>query len=347
MRTGIIGLPQSGKTSLFKILTHSHAAVGFGAHQTHIGVARVPDRRVDELAKALQPKKTTYATVEYLDVPAISKENLQEAAYLGGLREVDALAHVVRLFGPDADSLRDIRNVEAELVFSDLVQVEKRLERLERERKKVKSPESEREFLVLGEARRQLEAGKPLRELELGPEEKKRIRGFQFLSEKSMLHVLNAPEQEAASLGELEERYQIAGRPQTAATAVCGSLEADIAELPEEEAGLYRESYGLKESGLERLIRATYSLLGLISFITVDSNEIRAWTLPRGSTALDAAAAVHTDLAKHFIRAEVVDWSDLVRLGTLAAARQAGVLRVEGKESVVKDGEVVHIRHSG
>lgn len=347
MRTGIIGLPQSGKTSLFKILTHSHVAVGFGAHQTHIGVARVPDRRVDELAKLLQPKKTTYATVEYLDVPAISKENLQEAAYLGSLHEVDALAHVVRLFGPDADPLRDIRHVDAELVFSDLVQVEKRLERLERERKKVKSQESEREFQVLGEALRQLEAGKPLRELELGSEEKKRIRGFQFLSEKPMLYVLNAPEQEAASLGELEERYHIAGRPHAAITAVCGSLEADIAELAEEEAGLYRESYGLKESGPERLIRATYSLLGLISFITVDGGEVRAWTLPRGSTALDAAAAVHTDLAKHFIRAEVVDWSDLVRLGSLAAARQAGVLRVEGKESVVKDGEVVHVRHSG
>ncbi len=347
MRTGIIGLAQSGKTSLFKILTHSHVAVGFGAHQTHLGVARVPDRRVDELARFLQPKKTVYATVEYLDVPAISKENLQEAAYLGSLREVEALAHVVRVFGPEADPLRDIRNVDAELVFSDLVQVEKRLERLERERKKVKSPESEREFHVLEEARRQLEAGQPLRELELGPEDKKRVRGFQFLSEKPMLYVLNAPEQEAASLAEMEQRYHAGGRPHTAVTAICGRLEAELAELPEEEAVAYRESYGLTESGLERLIRATYSLLGLISFITVDGNEVHAWTLERGATALDAAAAVHSDLAKHFIRAEVVDWSDLVRLGNLAAARQAGVLRVEGKESVVKDGEVVHIRHSG
>ncbi len=347
MRTGIIGLPQSGKTSLFKILTHSHVAVGFGGHDAHRGVARVPDRRVDGLARVLEPKKVVYATLEFLDVPAVSKDNLNEPSYLAALREVEALAHVVRLFGEEVDPQRDIRKVDEELMLSDLGQVEKRLDRLERDLKKQKTPELEHEFAVLQKARRTLEGGKPLREMELDAADRKRIRGFCFLSEKPMLYVLNAPEQEAPGLAELEQRYHVGGRPHTAVTAVCGSIEAEIAELPEEETAQFLESYGLKESGLERLVRVTYALLGLISFFTVDSNEVHAWALPAGATTLDAAAAIHTDLAKHFIRAEVVDAADLARLRSLAAAREAGALRVEGKECVVKDGQVVHVRHSG
>lgn len=349
MRTGIIGLPQTGKTSLFKILTHSHSAVGFGGHETHLGVARVPDPRLDELIRMFEPKKSAYAQVEYLDVPAISKENLREASYLGSLREVDSLAHVVRRFGEDPDVQRDIRSVEEELILSDLGQVEKRLERLEREIKKVKNPENERESQALGEARRTLEAGRPLRELELGPLEKKRLRGFMFLSEKPLLLVLNAPEDAAPKLAELEEQFRvrIGAQARTGVVAICGSIEAEIAELPAEEAAAFLESYGLKESGQARLIRATYSLLGLISFFTVGPDEVRAWTVSREATTLDAAGTIHTDLAKQFIRAEVMSSADLLRLGSQAALRDAGLLRLEGKECVVKDGEIVHIRHGG
>jgi GTP-binding protein YchF len=349
MRTGIIGLLQSGKTSLFKMLTHAHTAVGFGGHETHLGVAKVPDRRLDRLIELYQPKKHVYASIEYLDVPALSKEHLREATYLANLREVDALAHVVRLFAQDADAMRDVAAVEEELILSDLVQVEKRLERLERDLKKQKTSDLEHEHQVLTLARSKLENTRPLRELELDANDKKRIRGFQFLSEKPMLLVLNAAEDRAANLHELETEYrdQLGDRANTAVVAVCGSIEAELADLPDSEAAEFMASYGLQESGLERLVRATYALLGLISFFTVGENEVHAWTVPRNATALEAAGAIHTDLARHFIRAEVVACEDLLRVGSLAAARDAGVLRLEGKEAHVKDGEIVHIRHSG
>jgi len=346
MRVGIIGLPQAGKTSVFKILTHSHAG-GFGGHEAHIGVARVPDHRLDELASVIQPKKTTHAALEFLDVPAITKEALREPSYLASLRNVDALAHVVRAFGEDASPQRDVAEVELELILSDLGQAEKRLEKLERDLRKVKTPELEHEFEILDKARQHLEKEKPLRELELFPEEKKRIRGFTFLSEKPMLYVLNAPERDAPEMEKLAERYAVGGRPQTAVTAVCGQVEAEITEFSEAEAAEYRASYGLKDRALERLVRALYQLLGLLSFFTVSDVECRAWTLRRGQTALEAAACVHTDLAEHFIRAEVIHCADLVKTGSLAAARERGLLRLEGKEYHVEDGQVLYIRHSG
>ncbi len=347
MRAGIIGLPQAGKTSLFKILTHAQVSAGFGGHETHIGVARVSDRRLADLSQLFRPRKTTFATIEFMDVPAVSKENLREPSYLDNLRKVDALALVVRAFGEDFDPPREIADVNLELILSDLGQAEKRLERLERELRKIKNPEQEHEFAVLQKARAHLEQEKPLRELELENTEKKRIRGFMFLSEKPILYVLNAREQDAPELPLLEQRFHVGGRPNTEVTAVCGQVEAEIAELPQEEAAEYLAGYGLAESGLDRLIRATYHLMGFISFFTVGEEECRAWTLRRGQTALDAAAVIHTDLAQHFIRAEVVNWSDLLSAGSLAAARERGQLRLEGKEYPVQDGQMVHIRHSG
>lgn len=347
MRAGIIGLPQAGKTSLFKILTHSHLATGFGSHEAHLGVVRVPDRRLDELARLFKPEKTTHAAIEFLDVPAISKENLREASYLANLRNVDALLHVVRAYGADPAPARDIADIDLELILSDLGQAEKRIEKLERDLRKAKDAELEHEFQVLGKARRHLESEKPLRDLELDSAEKKRVRGFMFLSEKPMLYVLNAGDEDAPSLEQLRQRYQLGGRPHTEVAAVCGQIESEIAELPEGEAAEYMAGYGLKESGLERLMGATYHLMGFISFFTVSEKECRAGTLTRGQTALEAAAAVHTDFAKHFIRAEVVQWDDLLRAGSLAAARDRGLLRLEGKEYQVQDGQVVYIRHSG
>lgn len=347
MRVAIIGLPQAGKTAVFKILTHGHAAAGHGGREAHIGVARVPDPRLDELARVTKPKKTTHAALEFLDVPAINKENLREPSYLAGLRNVDAMAHVLRAFGDDANPQRDLAGVDLELILSDLGQAEKRLERLERDLRKVKTPELEQEFEILRKARQHLEKEKPLRELELFPEEKKRIRGFMFLSEKPLLYVLNAPEQDAPELDLLKERYAVGGRPHTEVTAVCGQVEAEIAEFSEPEAAEYLAGYGLKEPGRERLLRALYRLLSLLSFFTVSDVECRAWTLRQGQTALEAAACVHTDLAEHFIRAEVIHWADLVKAGSLAGARERGLLRLEGKEYPVQDGQVLYIRHSG
>ena len=347
IRTGIIGLLQSGKTSVFKILTHSPVVAGFGGHETHLGVVQVPDRRLDQLAQLIKPKKTTHAALEFADVPAIHKETLREPSHLASLRQVDVLAHVVRAFGDDASPTQAVADVEVELILSDLGQTEKRLDRLERDLRKVKDPELEREFEVLQKARQHLEQQRPLRELQLDRNEKKRIRGFMFLSEKPMLTVLNASEQDTAELDKLQDRYQLDPRAQTGVTAVCGRVEAELAEFSAEEAAEYMASYGLKEPGRERLLRAVCDLMGLLTFFTVSEVECRAWMLHQGQTAMEAAACVHTDLAARFIRAEVVDWASLLEAGSLAGARERGLLRLEGKEYPVEEGQVLYIRHSG
>ena len=360
MKTGIIGLPQVGKTSLFRILTKAHlSAQASNPREAHIGVAKVPDDRLDRLAALYSPKKLTHTSVEYVDVGAIGQDALKETAYIGHLRQVDALAHVVRVFEDPAvplvaeiDPLRDIKNVEFDLMVSDLGQIEKRLERLEKDLKKMKTPELEKEFELLKRANAHLGAEKPLREMEMTPEDKKRLRGFMFLSEKPIFYVLNIGE--STELGkELDEavsKYnltEIAARPNAAATAICGKVEAELAEMSDADAAEFLSSYGLTESGLVRLIRTTYKLMGLISFFTAGEDECRAWQVPARSRAQEAAGAIHSDLEKHFIRAETIRWDQLLEAGSEANARAKGTLRLEGKDYIVQDGDVMHIRHSG
>jgi len=374
MKTGIIGLPQVGKTSLFRILTRASLSPSHSnPREAHVGVAKVPDDRLDRLAALFNPKKLTHAAVEYVDVGAIGQEALKESGYIGHLRNVDALAHVVRAFEDESiphpagpiDPLRDIKNVEFDLMVSDLGQIEKRLERVEKDLKKMKSADLEKEFELLKRAQAHLETERPLRELEMTPEDKKRFRGFMFLSEKPMLYVLNIGE--SSPLGEdLEqavEKYGVgglvsdrtgtagarAGAPEknAAATAICGKVEAELSEMSEADALEFLSSYGLKESGLTRLVRTTYGLLGLISFFTVGEDECRAWTIPVNTRAVQAAGAIHSDLEKHFIRAETIRWDRLLEAGSEANARAQGILRLEGKEYIVEDGDVLHIRHSG
>ena len=361
MKTGIIGLPQVGKTSLFKILTKAKLEDrGYSnPREAHIGVARVPDERLDKLSALYSPKKTTYASVEYVDVAAIGQEALKETAFLTSLRNVDALIHVLRAFDDDSiphvgaiDPLRDIKNVEFDLMISDLTQVEKRLERVEKDLKKGRTGELEREQALLIRSKESLEKEIPLRELEMTSEEKKLIKGFMFLSQKPVLYVVNIGESmtlgddldSAVSRFKLDE---VAHRPNAGATAICGKVEAELADMDEEEAAEFLGSYGLHESGLVRLIRKSYELLGLISFFTAGEDECRAWTVPAGSKAPQAAGAIHSDLEHHFIRAETIRWDNLLSAGTEAAARAQGTLRLEGKEYIVHDGDVMHIRHSG
>ncbi len=357
MRTAIIGLPMTGKTSLFTILTGVHEATRVGSMETRIGVAKVPDGRLEALAAIFEPPKITHAVVEYLDFPAISKDALRDPSYLASLRVVDALAHVLRIFESDVvphekgsvDAVRDLEDVEMELILSDLVVVEKRLERLEKDRKKIKNPELDHEFALLEQCKIVLEENRPLRAMDLSGEDEKRIRGFQFLSQKPMLYVLNLGEEDASKMRQVEEHYRtgpVAGRPRTAVTAVCGKIEAELAELSPEEARDYLESYGLADSGLERIISATYALLGLMSFLTAGETEVRAWTIPMNSPAVKAAGAIHSDFEKKFIRAEVVNWKALVELKGYPGVREKGLLRLEGKEYIVKDGDVLVIRHS-
>jgi ribosome-binding ATPase len=356
MKTAIIGLPMVGKTSLFAILTGVHQETRIGSTAARTGVAKVPDARLDALARLFEPVKLTHATVEYVDMPSVSKESLRDPGYVASLRVVDAFAQVLRLFADETiphekgsvDPLRDLEDVETELILSDLVVVEKRLERLDKDRKKIKNPELDLEFDLLQRCKAVLEENRPLRQLELDAADEKRIRGFQFLSQKPMLYVLNLGEEEAGRLHEREVEFRqgaLAGRTRTAVTAVCGKIEAELAELPAAEQQDYLASYGLKESGLERLISATYALLGLMSFLTAGEDECRAWTIPTHSNAVKAAGAIHSDFEKKFIRAEVLNWKTLIDLGGYSGARDKGQLRLEGKDYVVQDGDVLVIRH--
>jgi GTP-binding protein YchF len=356
MQTGIIGLPQVGKTTLFRILTKASVEGKPGAQGTHVGVAKVPEPRLVELAKLYNPKKITYATVQYVDVGGMQKDRNRDA--LAPLREVDTIAHVIRVFDdpsvPHAagsiDPLRDATNLELELILADHDQITRRLERLEKDLKKKKDPILEAEKTVLDKCKAYLESEKPLRELELTAEERKSIGGFLFLSQRPMLYVLNLGDDEAAELATAVERHKLSalqGRKDTAVVAICGRLEAELAQMEEKEAAELLESYGLKEPGLNRLIHATYELMGLIPYFTAGEPEVRAWTIRKGATAVKAAGEIHSDIEKGFIRAEVVRWNDLLAAGSLAAAREKAQVRLEGRDYIVQEGDVILFRHSG
>ncbi len=358
MQTGIIGLPQVGKTSLFRILTRARVDARMAPNQAHVGMARVPDARVAKLSEVFKPKKITYAAIEYVDIGGLQKDREKNSASLVPLREADALAHVVRLFenpavpheaGP-VDAIRDIVNVDIELILNDLEQAAKRIERLEKDLKKKKEPLLEAELQILARCRQALEAETPLRELEFKPEEQKMLTGFMFLTRKPMVYVLNLGDEEASETGRAIEKHhleKLADKPRTAIVPFCGKIEAELAELDDAEAAEMMRAYGLGESGRDRLIQASYQLLGLISFLTCGEPECRAWTIERGMTAQKAAGAIHSDIEKNFIKAEVVNWENLLAAGSFPAARERGQARLEGKEYIVQDGDVILFRHSG
>jgi ribosome-binding ATPase len=357
VRTGIIGLPLVGKTSLFRILTRARVEAHGAPVQTHVGMARVPDARVAKLAEVFKPKKVTYAAIEYVDVGGLQKDREKNSASLVPLREADALAHVIRLFDDPAvphegplDALRDIESVELELILNDLDQVAKRIERVEKDLKKKKDTLAETELQILTRGRQALESETPLRELEFKPEEEKMLTGFMFLSRKPMLFVLNLCDEEAPEAERAVKKHhleKLSAKPHTAIVPFCGKIEAELADLDDAEAAEMMRAYGLAESGRNRLIQATYKLLGLISFLTCGEPECRAWTIERGMTAQKAAGAIHSDIERNFIKAEVVNWENLLKAGSFLAARERGQVRLEGKEYIVQDGDVILFRHSG
>src|ERR1700721_1411974 len=333
MQTGIIGLPQVGKTTLFRILTKANVEGKGGGSTTHVGVAKVPEPRLLELAKLYNPKKITYATVQYVDLGGMQGERNRDA--LASLREVDTIAHVIRVFDdpsvPHAagsiDPLRDATNLELELILADHDQITRRLERLEKDLKKKKDPVLEAEKAVLDKCKAHLESEKPLRELELTAEERKPIGGFLFLSARPGLYVLKLGDDEADKLDTAVERHKLGalqGKPNAAVVAICGRLEAELAEMDEKEAAELLASYGLKDPGLNRLIRATYDLMGLIQFFTAGEPEVRAWKIRKGATAVKAAGAIHSDIERGFIRAEVVRGNDLRAAGGWGGGGERG-----------------------
>jgi ribosome-binding ATPase len=355
LKVGIIGLAQAGKTTLFRIMTRTHGAgLASARPATHLGVVAVPDARLDRLSGIFNPRKKVRATFEYVDTPGSVVDLVRGGAESAMLRDVQALAQVVRAFGDHAEPSgrlrRDIENVELELILSDLGVAEKRLERLEKDVKKQKNPSLERELHVLQLCEAALEKQTPLRELSLETEQERAIRGFTFLSVKPLLYILNLDERDAARTVAADQLAGTVGLRQharTAVTAVCGKVESELAELNDQEADEFMASFGLTESAVERVIRSSYQLLGLISFFTVGEDECRAWTIRQGASAWEAAGEIHSDIQRGFIRAEVVAYDDLVAWGSLAEARSHGRLRLEGKDYIVKDGEVVHFRHSG
>lgn len=353
LKIGIVGLAQSGKTTFFRIVTKAHGAgLASGKPAEHVGVVSVPDERLDRLSRMFDPRRTVPATIEYVDTAGSIIDLARAGAQSAALREVQALALVIRAFDADSEAriLRDLESVEVELILSDLAQVEKRVERLEKDVKKMKNPALDMELQTLLLCKAALEKQQPLRELDFTPDQQRAIRGFTFLSIKAVLFILNLSEKDAARTGRAEEFASAASllqKPNAAVMAICGQVEAELAELPESEAAEFMASFGLAESAIARAIRASYGLLGLISFFTVGEDECRAWTIHAGATALDAAGEIHSDIQRGFIRAEVVGYEDLIACGSLAESRNRGKLRLEGKEYVVKDGEIVHFRHAG
>ena len=352
MQLGILGLPKSGKTTLFNTLTASHQATDKYAtsSQTNMGTAQVRDVRLETLRDLFKPKRYVPATVQYMDIPGLTKGESAESLDLAKLKMADALVHVVRAFDdpeilhPEGslDPARDVSTMDLELILADHDIVERRLERLEKAVKRGLNPEELRERQILSEiVMPALESEKPLREVELEPDDEKRLRGFQLLSAKPMLIVINADESRAA---EAPAAFGIEARPAVRAVTVSAPIEQEISTLSPEEQKDFLADLGLAEPSLDRVTRASYDLLGVISFFTVGEDEVRAWTIRRGSRAREAAGSIHSDIERGFIRAEVVHCDDLIRLKTMAACRDAGLLRLEGKEYVMKDGDVTHFR---
>ncbi|MGC8915479.1 MAG: redox-regulated ATPase YchF [Thermoanaerobaculum sp.] len=349
MEFGILGLAGAGKTTIFSLLTGAEVAPGAG--KSHLGVAKVPDRRLDLLSQLFKPRKHTPATVKFVDVPPVTKGGAA-SLNLPELRTMDALALVLRGFAnplvphPEGtvDPKRDLELIETELLLSDLAVASGRLERLAKELPKHRTPELEKEKAVLERCLAFLEDAKPLRELTLAPDEERVLKGFTFLTRKPLLVILNADETEAGSLPQALARFRLealASRPQVQVTAVCAPLEQEIARLAPEEQEAFVAELGLPDRALSRLLQKAYELLGQISFFTVGEDECRAWSIPQGTPAVKAAGVIHSDFERGFIRAEVVRWDELVACGSLAACRAKALLRQEGKDYVVQDGDVI------
>ena len=360
LRAGLIGFPSSGKTALFQLLTSAREAPrAAGKSEANVGVSRVPDDRLDRLTALFNPRKHVPATVEFADIAGVGGVKTGAAALLdvAPFRNADALLHVVRLFRDPAvphpsgtiDPARDVRAMEDEVILADLGVVERRLERLERDLKKGSNADLKKEQEILLRCRAALEEGRALRALDLASDDARRLRGFQFLSAKPLLIVLNLDE---ADLPHADDAVRIAGIESflsgaaTRAVPICAKIELEIAQLEPADASAFMADLGLRESGLDRVIRASYDLLGYISFFAVGEDETRAWSIPRGTSAVLAAGEIHSDISRGFIRAEVVRYEHLLARGTLAACREHGELRLEGKEYVVQDGDVINFRHA-
>jgi len=357
MRIGIIGLDKSGKTSLFHALTgisHQSNNAPKRKGDAHLSIVKVPDVRLDRLHELYPTAKKTPATIEYLDIAGLAKGSSQRGfqdRLLADLRTVDALLCILRNFDNGAvphaegsiDPRRDWEIINTEFLFSDISIVDKRIQRLEKDVKKIKDEGKKKELELLQKCNAALESEQPLRELDFNEADEKKLRGFQFLTAKPALLVSNI--NEADSETEVLQQFQdLSGGRNRGLVALSAKLEEEISQLSEEDTEIFRKEMGIAEPALDKMIRNSYQLLELISFFTAGEKDVRAWTIKKGTKAQNAAGEIHSDMERGFIRAEVVDFDTLSELGSLAKCRQQGVLRLDGKEYIVKDGNVITFR---
>jgi GTP-binding protein YchF len=357
MQIGIIGLPLSGKTTIFNALTNAKRPTGVaGAIKLEVVTAavNVPDERVDTLSRMFNPRKTVYAQVRYSDISGSEREMSTTQGISGplmnALASMDALALVVRAFNDDSvphptdtvDPNRDLRQLESEFILLDMVAVEKRLQKIDESLKKGAKDKDllNHELPLFQQMRAALEQEQPISTLGFNEEQIRGLRGYGLMTIKPMLVIVN--EGDEVWPAPVTSTY-----PTSAVVTMKGKIEAEISELPPDEAKAFLTDFGIDEPGLRKALRTSYDILGLQSFFTVGEDEVRAWTVRRGATALECAGAVHTDIARGFIRSETVSYQDLVTLGGMAAARDKGRLRLEGKEYIAHDGDIMHFRHSG
>jgi len=359
MQIGIVGLPQTGKSTLYQTITKTHLdASSMAKVETHQSIIKVPDARLDKLTAIFNPKKKTSATIEVLDVVGLQKGDSGSTQFtsnfLGKVKNNDALIQVVRLFEnelvphPDGsvNMMRDIDSFETEFIISDLAIIEKRIDTVKKQIQKIQDEKLKRELPLLEKCYALLQEEKPLRDAHLSSDELKILGSFQSLSVKPMLIALNLDESQINETGKyLDELVKKKLSPHTKALFFFGKIEQEMSELSEKEAEIFMNEYGIKESALNSIIRQAYDLLGLQSFFTCGDTECRAWTIKKGFTAQEAAGEIHSDFFNKFIRAEVVGYDDFISAGTFAKAKEQGTWRLEGKEYIVKDGDLMIIRH--
>jgi hypothetical protein len=358
MKTAIIGLANSGKTTIFNALTGLNLEVTTYptlAADPHTGMVKVPDTRLTRLAEIYKPKKTTQATVEYIDYLGLTKGDMeQNRKVFDFIKDADAIVHVVRGFEDETivhpmgtvNPRRDAETVSLEMIYGDLELVEKRLSRMEEGAKKGRKPDEAEQKLLL-KLKVALENETALRDVDFTEEEQKTMRSLQFMSLKPQLIVLNVDEGEmdsAATRNATAELQSVFTGRQVRILSLCGKIEMEIAQLPSDEAEVFLDDLGITEPALDKLIHLSYELLGFISFLTAGEDEVRAWTIRKGTAAQQAAGKIHSDIERGFIRAEVVAYQDFITHGTMTAARDKGLVRLEGKTYEVKDGDIINFR---
>jgi len=357
MEIGIIGFPYSGKSSIFSTLLKHRSGDMPGAKQSaERGVVKVPDARLTKLVGMFNPKKEVAATIEYIKVPGFEQLDGQArglpAQFLTNLKTTDALMIIIRDFDNPVyphplDRINpkdDIEFIQSEFLLSDMVLVETRIEKLTKQIAKTQIDKDKRELILMNRLRDQLEAERPLRELDFNEQELMILRGYQFITLKPVLFVINISENRLPDSSAIEEEFSFLRTSRCAVTVLSAEIEKELSELSDEDADVFMQDLGISEPALHKLIRTSYELLGLISFFTVGEDECRSWTIPNGINAQKAAGVIHSDLEKGFIRAEIVHYDDLIRLGSLNACKEKGILRLEGKEYMMKDGDIMNVR---